>query len=248
MACVYGLVLETAPEAIRYVGVTKYNTVDRRWYSHKIRRDNGHQLPVYDWMRKHGDAVIPVVIGTCASWDDAVALEITTIAAFRTAGADLLNCTSGGEGITNMSEESLEKLRQKATGRKHSEDAKRKMSAAKKGQVPHNKGKQASEETRRKLSEARKGVSNHTEESRRKIAMASTGRTHTEESKRKIGDAHRGKTVSEETRQKLSGSLKGRVPPNRGKKMSEEQRRKLSEARKGKAPWNKGLRKASASE
>ena len=63
-------------------------------------------------------------------------------------------------------------------GRKHSEEARRKISEAGKGRVPWNKGKTLSEETRRKISEAGKG----------RVPW------------------NKGKTLSEETRRKLSES------------------------------------------
>jgi hypothetical protein len=200
---------------------------------------------VYDWMRKHGDQVIPIVVQSGISWADAISLEILTIANLRSSGVKLLNMTDGGEGIPNMSEESLEKLRKKSTGRLHTPEAKKKMSDAKKGKQPWNKGVPMSDQAKQKLSEKKKGVSCHTDESRRKISESSLGRTHTEEARRKIGDGHRGKNVSAETRKKLSESNKGNVPPNKGKPMSDEQKAKLSLATKGRVPWNKGKGKAS---
>jgi hypothetical protein len=88
-------------------------------------------------------------------------------------------------------------------GRKHSESAKQKMSAAQKGRVPWNKGKPAnySEEVKSKMREGARNAGK----------TSFLGRTHTAES-----------------RAKMSASLKGRVAPNKGKPMSEEQKAKLS--------------------
>ena len=81
---------------------------------------------------------------------------------------------------------------------KPSEDTKKKMSEAVKGEKNHNYGKIASEETKQKLSEAQRGDKSHwygkthTEESRQKMSRAQLGKTHTEESKQKMSEAQLG--------------------------------------------------------
>lgn len=91
-------------------------------------------------------------------------------------------------------------------GKRHTEEARRKLSEA-------NKGKHFSEETRRRMSEAKKNMS--------------------EETKKKMSEAHKGKQawnkgkhISEETRKKLSEA-------NKGKPKSEEHRKKIGAAKKG---------------
>lgn len=109
-----------------------------------------------------------------------------------------------------------------------------------------------------------------TDETRKKIKKALTGKKHSEERRMNISIAHMGQKawnkgipMSEEAKIKLSNSKKGRVSPNKGKKMSEEQKkklsivkignknafghivseeakRKISAANKGRIPWNKG--------
>lgn len=68
----------------------------------------------------------------------------------------------------------------------HTEETKKKISKANKGEKNHNYGKKLSEETRKKMSESHKG------------------KTLSDEHKRKIGEAHKGKTHSEETKKKIS--------------------------------------------
>jgi hypothetical protein len=58
-------------------------------------------------------------------------------------------------------------------GRKHSEEAKRKMSEAKKGKVSNRKGCQQSKDARLKMSESKKNMS---DETKRKISEAGKGR------------------------------------------------------------------------
>ena len=106
----------------------------------------------------------------------------------------------------------------------------------------HNTGKHLSDETRRKISEAEKGENapmygrtgenapmygkHHSEEIRRKISESHKGKHHTDDARKKMSESHKGKKFSEETRRKMSESHKGKT-------MSEESRRKMSEAKKG---------------
>ena len=91
-------------------------------------------------------------------------------------------------------------------GKTHTEEARRKISAANKGRSAWNKGKTMSEEFSRKMSEVKKG----------QVPW------------------NKDKTMSEEFRIKMGESCKGRIPWNKGKKSiySEETRKKMSEAAK----------------
>lgn len=77
-------------------------------------------------------------------------------------------------------------------GKHHSDDARRKLSEAKKGKNNPNFGKTLSEETRKKMSEAAKG------------------RTFSEETRRKLSESHKGKHLTEENRKKISEAVKRR--------------------------------------
>ena len=99
------------------------------------------------------------------------------------------------------------------SGMHHSEESRRKMSEARKGKVPWNKGKHGiySEESRIKMSEARKGKVPWNKGKKGLLVPWNKGK-------------------------------KGlQVAWNKGKTLSEETRIKMSEARKGKVPWNKGI-------
>ena len=111
-----------------------------------------------------------------------------------------LNCTAGGNGSwvaaseNNKGKPSPNKGKPGTMLGKHpSEEAKRKMSEAK-------KGKKFSEEHKRKMSESRKGKTK--------------GRHHSEEAKRKISEARKGKKLSQESIQKRTDKIKGRKNPN----------------------------------
>ena len=97
-----------------------------------------------------------------------------------------------------------------------------------------------------------------TDETRRKIGIANTGKRHSAESNKKKGipgNKHGagnqnwlGKNHSEETKKKISDSKRGGVAPNKGIPHSEETRRKISEARKAQgSPWSKGIKRSEES-
>lgn len=91
------------------------------------------------------------------------------------------------------------------------------------------KGKKFTEEHKKKISEAQKGEKNpfygkkHSEESKKKISEAHKGEK----------NSFYGKKHSVETRKKLSEANRGKPAWNKGKKLSEETKKKLSEACKG---------------
>lgn len=102
-------------------------------------------------------------------------------------------------------------------GKKHTEEAKKKISESAKGRKPWNKDKTDvySEETLKKMGEKHLGNNYR------------TGKNHSEETKQKISEAHlgvdtwnKGKTgvYSEETLKKMSENSKGQVAWNKGKK------------------------------
>lgn len=218
MASLYLLYKKSDPNNIRYVGITKFDTVSKRMSSHRDRMNSGSTLPLYNWMRKHKDVEF-FVVASKITLEEAYAREKGIIIVFRELNYKLLNCTKGGESIYDLSKESREKIRKSSTGRVHSAETKIKMSEAKKGKTTWNKGVQMSEESKLKLSKSKTGKK-LTEEHKNKISEKLKGRVQSESAKKSIGDAHRGKNVSEETR------------------------KKLSEAAKGKPAWNKGMRKS----
>lgn len=77
----------------------------------------------------------------------------------------------------------------------------------------------------------------HTEETRRKISEAGTGKKRTEETKQNISRALMGHTVTDEARAKMSAAKKGKyVGENNiwfGKHLPDEVKKKLSESHKG---------------
>lgn len=72
------------------------------------------------------------------------------------------------------------------------------------------------DEIKKKNSDAHKGEKNvrfgktHSDETKRKMSVASKGKPKSEEHRRKNSESQKGKTISEEQRKKISDSLKGR--------------------------------------
>lgn len=160
--------------------------------------------------------------------NDANSAEQYWIKFFREQGCRLTNIASGGM-VGNR-------------GLKHSDETRRKMSAAQ-------KGRKMSEETKRKIGLAGIGRK-HTEEARKKISDSRKGKigyrpdyVHSEETKRKIGLANKGRKMSAYFNEKRALRMQGQPFPkkalemallaNTGKPCSEETKRKIGLANKG---------------
>ena len=126
----------------------------------------------------------------------------------------LHNRTDGGDGTS---------------GSLRSDEARKRMSDAHKGENHHMYGKTHSEETRRKIGEGNKNKI-LTEETKKRMSESQKGRTCSEETRIKLSEAN--KNPSEETRRKISEAQKGEKNHNYGKTASEESRKKMSDAHK----------------
>jgi len=119
------------------------------------------------------------------------------------------------------------------------------------------KGQKASEEARRKMSEAKKGKKTWSfgkklpplsEERKKEISKALKGRIVTKETRTKISSAKKGWNPSEETRKRMSEAKKDKKPWNFGKKLpslSEEHKKKISDGQIGKQVTEETKRKIS---
>ena len=110
------------------------------------------------------------------------------------------NKTDGGEGISNPSPETRQKI----------SEAKR--------------GKKLSPQHRQKIGEASR---NRSPETRQKLSEVGRGKTPSPETRRKLSEANRGKTRSSETRQKIGEAQRNRSPQHR-QKIGEANRRRGS--------------------
>ena len=103
-----------------------------------------------------------------------------------------------------------------------SDQARQKMSEAKKGKPSKRKRIKHTPKSRRKMSEALKGRTPHNK-----------GKKHTPETRKKMSDWQRGRKLTPEHRKNIGESGKGRVPWNKGRKHTAKAREKMSEANRG---------------
>lgn len=120
---------------------------------------------------------------------------------------------AGSAGI--LCEESRRKISTSNIGKKHTDEARKKISEAGKGRPGTTTGKKITEEHKRSISQANLGRTSpmlgreHTEETKQKMSASGKGKKKppfTEEHRRKLSQAHKGKPqrpMSEETKQKL---------------------------------------------
>lgn len=177
-----------------YVGQTRQN-LNRRINGHKnssVKRGIDAAIAKYGWKN-----FIAEVIETCPV-EQLNEREIFWIAELKSKVPNGYNLTDGGDGALNPSKETRAK-----------------MSVARKGKTPHNKGKKMSAEQRAKVS------ANHADVSGEK-------------------NPNYGKKTSPEVCAKISAANKGKPSPRKGTKHTPETCAKISVARKGKPSPRKG--------
>lgn len=175
-----------------YIGSAK--DIHKRWHQHlrSLKNNKHHSLKLQRHYNKYGknDLVFSILIG--CDKEDLITTEQYFIDSYNPYFNGCKKATNNGSF-------------------KLTDEQRKKISEAFKGEKNPNYGKHFSEEHRRKLSEAKKGIS------------INKGRHHTEEAKSKISNSRKGKP----------NPHKGHRPSDNG---IEEIKRKL----KGKIPWNKG--------
>ena len=135
---------------------------------------------------KYGVKNISIGKFECSSDKTALMLEIGLIRCFRAMGVDLANYTDGGEGALNPTPESRQRLSKAAKKRGVSEACHQARAAAKLG-VP--------------LSE----------EQKKKLSIAMTGKVFTEEHRKNISISAKARGVSKEFLEKAHAASRGRV-------------------------------------
>lgn len=215
-----------------YVGVTSY-FVEFRWQAHVRDSDKAPKRGIKDrflWMaiRKHGrDAFTVETLSVVNTRKEAMKEEMQFIAKFNSRAPGGYNMTIGGEGVLPrppITEETRERLRISHTGKKDSEETRRKKALA--GRRPHTENElrnlvagrktSLSPAHRQKIGDAQRGQKRgpHSEQTRKKIHEAAirdgrrppsrVGFIHSPESRLKIGLAGQGRVASAETRRKRS--------------------------------------------
>ena len=180
------------PSGKRYIGITSRKP-EKRWQNGRGYKEGSafrSAIDKYSWDNIQHNVLFNDLTEKEAKWlENYLICYYWTFVGFKDSKG--YNCTLGGDG---------------STGCKHTNEAKRKISEARKGKTPWNKGIPRDEETKRKIGEAHKGQ-----------IPWNIGISQSEDAKRKNSESHKGKT-----------SL------NKGKPMSEEQKKKISEMNKGK--------------
>lgn len=143
-------------------------------------------------VNKHGYSVN--IIAKNLDEELAFLVESEKISQLKQLGLRLVNLTDGGGGIS---------------GHVHSEEAKKKISAAGIGNK-YNLGRKHTEAHKKKMSDSLRGVPKSTEHNR-KVGDANRGKKRTPEQIKRMKENRKPCVVTDETRAKLSKILKGKV-------------------------------------
>lgn len=196
------------PKGRFYVGSAK--GLSRRWIEHKrdLRRGTHGNPRLQRAWSKYGEESFEFSVLEYVE-------DVTQLLAREQHWIDTLDAVKKGYNVLPTAGSNL--------GMTHSEETKRKMSAAHKGRKhgPMSeeqkryyselyKGKKLSEETRKKMSESRRGRK-FSEETRAKISAAHKGKPKSEEHKENLAAAKRGKKLPEETKAKIAEASRRRV-------------------------------------
>ena len=188
----YSVYVLLLPTNKTYVGATSRDP-KARWAN-----GNGYKRqPVYEDIVRFGwDAVDKFVLSAGLTKEEADTLEKSTISALDSCNPEMgYNGQTGGwKGYLN-SDATKRKMSVANTGRTHTEEAKRRISAANIGASPRGNGWHHSPETRKKISESNKGKKRSLEV-RERLSAQRKGRT------------HKGAVMTPEWRENISKSRK----------------------------------------
>lgn len=182
MAIVYKHIRKDTNEVF-YIGIGKtikraYSSANRNKYWHNIVNKCGYEVEI---------------IKENLSKEEAIQMEIDLIKNYGRLDlkeGSLVNLTNGGDGISSVSLEVVEKILKSRSWYKHSDKTKEKLSIQKKGKPNGQLGLKRSTETKEKMSKAQMGKK-LSEETKQKLR----NRTHTNETKKKISDNQIGKRL-----------------------------------------------------
>jgi group I intron endonuclease len=205
--------IENLENGMKYIGMS--SGIDSyRLFNHKsmLKRNVHHNTYLQNAYNKYGKNAFKFWIVEKCDKDNLPKREMFYIKEWNTKAPNGYNLTSGGDGGYNPSQETREKQSkaklgtQNALGHTVSQEARKRMSLAKRNM---------SAETKAKMSNSAKGNTNwlgkhHSEKTKEKIRDLNIGKHHSEETKRKQSESHRGKSFSEEHKKNLSIARKKR--------------------------------------
>lgn len=187
MGCIY-----SATNTINgriYIGKTiRSMTTRRTWHCNTALRGEGFRF--HNALRRYGiEAFEWNILFTSDNYEELNATEKRFISEMQTRSPNGYNLTDGGDGLSGMADESKAKVIAFHTGRKRSDETKRRISESAKGKQKR-LGAVLSEETKLKISRSNSGFK-HTDESKRKIAHAMKGIPKTLEQRAKMSEARK---------------------------------------------------------
>lgn len=235
----YTVYMHTAPNRKRYIGITS-NEPKIRWncgHGYKCNYYFSNAIKKYGWNNIKHEILIENL-----TKEQAEQKEIELIAEYKSNQREYgYNIDNGGNSNGKHSEETKKKLSEAFKGEKNywygkhlPKEICKKISESQKGEKAYWYGKQFPKEIRKKMSESQKGEKNHNF-GRKGEQACWYGKHHSEETKRKISEANTGdkhyfygKHHSEETKTKMSEARKGEKSYWYGKHLSKETKEKLS--------------------
>lgn len=209
---------------VRYIGKAK--NLEHRLKAHMNDKDDTRKARWIRSLRERNLAPVVIVLEIIdeQKWQEA---ERRWIALYRNTGLDLTNHTDGGEGLTNASEETRQKLSAIGNAMWNDPEQREKLLTAVKSPERRAKisaaltGKQKSPDHVAKLPQNQPGW-HHSEATRQKLAEVNRGRKHKPETINKLVEINKGNQYGKGNKSRL------------GQKIGDEERRKRSLATRGK--------------
>jgi len=216
---VYSIIFQNGK---RYIGFTsQFNPYDRLNEHCKESRVDNPKLPIHKAIKSFGVNNLEFNIIASGFRNDMLNLEIKLIKELKTKISEFgYNITNGGEGVSGHkhSAESKLKIKEKRNLQKinHSEETKKKISAANKGlkkgikNPSHSEKMKGRKQSKESVEKRRLKMIGHSvsDETKAKIIAANTGRKHSETARKNMSLAHIGNKPSEETKLKMSEAHK----------------------------------------
>lgn len=192
-----------------YIGKTLRSLITRK-NRHISSANTGSNIYFHRAIRKYGAGnFVWEIIDRCLFAESLIALEKHYVRLFNCKSPNGYNLTTGGDGMSGFtfSEQTKEKMRLARIGKHLSEETRKKIGNAGRGEKNYNYGGHLSEEHKQKLS------------------ISHGGENCSAETRKKLRDSHVGKRPTEETRNKMRENHKdnsGKNHPNYGKPRSDE--------------------------